>query len=187
MIAAVDIARALAVPGFMHRDELQWLAERASVAATVIEAGCWQGRSTRALADHCPGTVYAVDPWAGPYLCEDGSRHPIRTEVYEQFAEHLADHIARGRVVPIRKAFSDSRADLVGRCPNRADLVFIDGDHRFATVAADIDTAIALVRPGGIIAGHDYGHRDWPGVKRAVDAWFGASIERCRSIWWTTI
>ena len=47
----------------------------------------------------------------------------------------------------------------------KLDLVFIDGDHNYKSVAPDIDAWLPKVRKGGIIAGHDY---DMPDVKRAV-------------------
>jgi len=36
------------------------------------------------------------------------------------------------------------------------DLVFIDGDHAAESVKSDIDKALSVLRPGGLIAFHDY-------------------------------
>ena len=52
------------------------------------------------------------------------------------------------------------------------DMVFIDAVHTFEEVSADIGYWLPKVREGGIISGHDYGGRK-PGVKEAVDKWFG--------------
>lgn len=52
------------------------------------------------------------------------------------------------------------------------DFVYLDADHSETGVANDLCHWSAKVREGGIIAGHDYGHRDFPGVKRAVDRYF---------------
>eukprot|EP00927_Polykrikos_kofoidii_P046361 TRINITY_DN40595_c0_g1_i1.p1 TRINITY_DN40595_c0_g1~~TRINITY_DN40595_c0_g1_i1.p1 ORF type:complete len:450 (+),score=73.91 TRINITY_DN40595_c0_g1_i1:52-1401(+) len=38
------------------------------------------------------------------------------------------------------------------------DGVFIDGDHSFAAVAADVEAWEPKVRPGGFLSGHDFGH-----------------------------
>jgi len=51
----------------------------------------------------------------------------------------------------------------------KLDFVFIDGDHTKAAVAHDILKWWAAVRKGGLITGHDYGHRRHTGVKEAVD------------------
>lgn len=186
-MAGVRLERADAIPGFMHWRELRWLARQARQAQTIIEVGCWQGRSTRALADHCPGVVYAVDPWDGPYYRDDGEIHKIQTDVYEQFAGHLADHLETGRVKPYKMTLQGFSRRMVRALKGSVDLVFIDGDHRQPAVEADIRTARRLLRPGGLLSGHDYGHRSWPGVQAAVDAAFGAdTVQRCRHIWWTT-
>ena len=47
------------------------------------------------------------------------------------------------------------------------DIVFIDGDHTYAAVKADLEAWWPKVRAGGIFCGDDYA---WSDVKRAVDA-----------------
>ena len=54
----------------------------------------------------------------------------------------------------------------------RANLVFLDGAHDYASVKADIEAWGPLVLPGGILCGHDYASY-CPGVIKAVN-------ERCR-------
>lgn len=54
------------------------------------------------------------------------------------------------------------------------DFVFVDADHAEASVAADIRNWHGRLKPGGIVAFHDYGndHMPWcKGVRPAVDAW----------------
>lgn len=170
----------------MTRDELVWLAERARTCQVIVEAGCWKGRSTRALADHCPGLVIAVDPWSGTYYADDSSVHRIKTDVLHDFSANLHEHIVSGRVLPLQLPFVHAGPSIRAVIRQPADLVFIDGDHRYDAVRADIDVALALLRPGGILAGHDYGHRDWPGVRRAVDARWSCAA-RCDSIWWVAV
>lgn len=50
------------------------------------------------------------------------------------------------------------------------DLVFIDGNHSYEIVSWDLVEWWPKVRPGGILAGHDYDRVNmFPGVKLAVD------------------
>jgi predicted O-methyltransferase YrrM len=49
----------------------------------------------------------------------------------------------------------------------RAGLVFVDGSHAYDYVRKDSDTAMRLVRPGGVVLWHDYGI--WPGVNQALE------------------
>ena len=51
------------------------------------------------------------------------------------------------------------------------DLVFIDADHTYEHVMADIEAWLPLVKSGGLLTGHDYGGRK-VGVKQAVDEYF---------------
>ncbi|MEM1354506.1 MAG: glycosyltransferase [Planctomycetota bacterium] len=52
------------------------------------------------------------------------------------------------------------------------DFVYIDADHRYESVLGDLGAWYNKVRVGGIIAGHDYGHTDLPGVSQAIDRFF---------------
>lgn len=190
MATPINLAPALAITGWMSPAELTWLAEHARSAHTIIEIGSFQGRSTRALADHCRGVVYAVDPWVA-YQNDDGSqakwihKHGGTWEnIFAAFQRNLADHLATGRVVAIQQYSADAIPTLRDRlCGQKADLVFIDGDHRYEPCKRDIELYRPLVRKGGILAGHDYSHKSWPGVARAVDEQLGR-VGRCDSIWW---
>jgi len=55
--------------------------------------------------------------------------------------------------------------------PSYFDLVYLDARHDCKSVDEDISLWLPKVKPGGFLAGHDYGGK-WPGVKKAVDSWF---------------
>ena len=65
---------------------------------------------------------------------------------------------------------------------DKIDFLFIDGDHQYKAVHADLVTWIGKVAPGGIIAFHDYEQTPevvekapWVvGVQKAVDEWHWA-------------
>ena len=76
-------------------------------------------------------------------------------------------------------------AKVCGSFGGGIDFLFIDGAHDRASVEADMDGWLPKVKPGGIVAFHDYNSlpQDKPhtrGVKEAVDArlWSGAEWER---------
>lgn len=191
----IDLRPALKIPGFMSPAELTWLATQAQACQTIIEVGSFCGRSTRALADHCPGTVYAVDPWMDgaaklfrvKAMRETAAQSDAETRgavadhdcVYAAWTRNLQDHLASGRVQPIRASSLAAGAQL----PATADLVFLDGDHREETVRAEIAAYRPLLRPGGILAGHDYGNKKYGGVKAAVDALVGP-VNVVDYVWW---
>lgn len=191
-MSPVDLTRAQAINGWMDRKELRWLAGAArACTGAIIEVGSYEGRTTRALADNTSATVYAVDPWDGRGVVSPTPGAVLTDAAFPVFCLNLADHIAAGRVVPVKAILEEAVpkfADLgLWRPPAKvggADLVFIDADHHYATIRRNIDIALRLLRPGGIIAGHDFGHAEWPGVKRAVDEAFGNATRLCRLIWW---
>lgn len=172
----VDIERASKIGGWMSLGELTWLATQAMERKLIVEFGSLHGRSTRAMADNNKGIIWAVDPWKGDYIYEDGSEVPINTYVMPMFIHNMGEHYTTQHVIPVRQFSYQFSLDWP------VDMVFIDGDHRYNTVVKDIKKAYELLRPGGLICGHDYGHPAWPGVKQAVDELVGTvNIEE--TIW----
>lgn len=175
----LKLNKAMAIDGFMSKRELNWIAQRATEHKTIIEVGCYKGRSTRAWTDNTEGKVYAVDPWSGDYLQADGKvlweSHQLG-KVYNEFIENTKNC---DNLIVFRGRFED----FFDTFPITPDLIFIDGDHRYEQVKTDLLIACQAVKVGGIIAGHDYRHNDWPDVKRAVDEFF-PDINLEESIWW---
>jgi len=67
------------------------------------------------------------------------------------------------------------------------DFVFIDGNHQYEWVKKDIEMWVPKVKPGGLIAGHDYCQKPYGiGVHRAVNEYFGdGNFEHGADVtWW---
>merc|ERR1711924_11109 len=65
-------------------------------------------------------------------------------------------------------------------------LVFVDGNHSYAAVQADIHAWWPLLRPGGLLIGHDY-HPLCPGVVKAVNEFaleLGVELVLSTEMWW---
>jgi SAM-dependent methyltransferase len=177
------IDNALKIKGFMSAHELRWLADRAREAEVIVEFGSYLGRSTRALGDNAKGVVWAVDTWSPIYPDKNGNPTGIVSDnSYTTFCENLEDLIQAYKVMPVQMPSQSFELPF----NSLADFVFIDGDHRYEAVVEDIKTAMRLLKPGGIMAGHDYNHSDWPGVQRAV-IHMVPKYEVYHSIWWTEV
>ena len=176
----MNVLKARAIDGFMSKRELNWIAHMASKYKTIVEVGCYKGRSTRAWTDNTSGKVYAVDPWNGNYYRNDGKVLWSSQDLNRVYNEFLANVKDCGNLI----VFRGSLPDFFDSLPVTPDLIFIDGDHRYENVKNDLLTAFQSLQIGGIIAGHDYSHSDWPGVKRAVDEFF-PNVNLEESIWWT--
>lgn len=119
----------------------------------VLEIGSAWGFSTVLMA-LAGAHVTAVDPH------EDHGTYP-------QFMANLEAYGVRDRV-DVYRIRSDQFRSTVDH--PWFDLVFIDGDHTEHGARFDCRLARQLVRPGGLIAVHDYTAEHWPSVVLAVDS-----------------
>jgi len=176
-----NLSKALAIDGWMSKMEMFTLAYFARMSDTILEVGTYKGRSARCLADNTKGKVYCVDPWLPYYALNNGKPHPgIIPNVLDEFKENLRDHIEANKVFPCQ----GNLTYYFDKLP-RIDFAFIDGDHRYEEVKRDICHCRKLVKHEGIIAGHDYGHKEWVGVREAVEDLFPKDkINVQETIWW---
>jgi len=69
----------------------------------------------------------------------------------------------------------------------KLDFVFIDARHRFEDIYTDLFLYRNVVRKGGMMSGHDYGHESYPGIKQAVDHYFGKVNTEDGNVWWIEV
>jgi Methyltransferase domain len=160
------------LPGWMSPEELSWLYKRASEAASVAEIGCWRGRSTHALLSGCQGPVYAVDTWKQCGVSPVGYPPAEDEEVFADFNNNVGS-FPNLRIVRMP---SVDAARIVGM----VDMVFIDADHSYESVIADIRAWEPKTLY--LVSGHDFDMPEYPGVTQAVCESFH-EVERCGSIW----
>jgi predicted O-methyltransferase YrrM len=132
-------------------------------ATRVLEVGTFDGHTALNLALNVgeEGRVVTIDlPLEGApssNYAGTGGPVPFRERVYE-------GHPAATR---IRQVLGDSARIDWSALGGPFDLVFIDGDHRIEYVRSDTMNALSVLRPGGVIAWHDYEYRS---VSRVLDA-----------------
>jgi hypothetical protein len=162
------------IDGWMGIEELTWLYQRAQEMSSIVEIGSWQGRSTHALLSGCRGPVVAVDKWD---------------------SELMAPY---GDVVAARKAFwanvkgfsnlivmeMDSIQAATAYRGDSLDMAFIDADHRYDAIKADILAWMPKIRK--LICGHDHGC-GWPGVDQAVKEIFGEKAKSYGALWYVEL
>ena len=159
-ISRTPVDEAATIPGWMNPGELRWLYETAKGMDSIIEIGSWKGRSTYALLSGCKGTVYAVDPFPGdPFPANHGS-------TYEDFIKNV------GNFPNLSVCKMTSEAAAANGLPPQVDMVFIDGDHSYEGVMADLK--IFAPRAKKLLCGHDLTDPDYPGIRQALYEFFGA-------------
>lgn len=163
------------IPGEMLRGELNWLFETAQQMGSIVEVGSWKGRSTHALLSGCRGTVHAVDHFLG---CETAAgkctrENAVLENVFQEFQKNVGYlknlKIHKMSSIEAAKNFEDKSIDMI----------FIDADHSYESLKADIEAWLPKVKR--LICGHDYSEST-PGVERAVREKFD-QVKTIHSIW----
>lgn len=134
---------------------------------TVVEIGSYVGQSTTMFADEVK-QVISVDPFMNDYDDNDGACHAadIPTVVYQKFLDNTSSY---KNIAHIRKTSDDAINDLLGQ---QVDLIYIDGIHTYEQVKKDIENYRKILKPGGLMCGHDYTDY-WKTVVAAVDETLG--------------
>lgn len=140
------------IPGWLLESEGKALAELAK-GKRVVEIGSYCGLSTVCMgrtAEH----VTAVDYF-------DGRGTPSPADTLPPFKANLARY---GLTEKVTICHADSEIPLP-----EYDLAFIDGAHDYHWVANDINRCLAVLKPDGLLAFHDFKHPSHPGIELAVD------------------
>jgi len=190
------------LPGWFDWEWLyaEW-AQSCCATAVFVEVGVYLGRSLafmcEQLEDKPRVQVWGVDNWAvdqvgtiphwegwggdawhemagnpreecirigGPFNSFTTRMHDAAPEALER------SFLLRMQSARAARVFDDASVDFV----------YIDAEHKYDSVRADIHAWLPKVRPGGKIAGHDYGMAD---VSRAVHETFGESIALAGATW----
>lgn len=172
----MSIEHAQTIEGWMDNDELSFLASEAEKCSLILEVGSWKGRSACALAANCPGIVICVDTWQGNLQANYASG--LDREFLNSFLENTKPF---KNIWPM-PVDSMRAASMLAFIDVQFDMIFIDADHNYENVKAEILAFLPLLKSGGVLCGHDYTHEDWPGVKKAVDELF-SEVRLINSIW----
>lgn len=141
------------------RDEIPELLNRRGLLGDAVEIGVKAGRYSELLLSSWRGRrLVSVDPWlaADPEAYVD--RANVAQDQHERYCEQTKRRLARhGPRSEIWRLTSTQAAQRVARAS--LDFVYIDARHDYASVLEDLEAWFPRVRPGGIIAGHDYCRR----------------------------
>ena len=160
------------ISGWMSKDELDFLYNLAKKMESIVEVGSWKGRSTHALLSGCQGKVYAIDHFRGSASENQQVREASAKDIYAEFRGNVGgfDNL---------EVLKISSVEATEQFENKSvDMVFIDADHSYEMVKADIEAWLPKAKK--MICGHDY----WfGGVNKAVKELFGSNIKTFSGIW----
>jgi hypothetical protein len=158
-----------------------------------VEVGTEQGRFAEEICKHNPGVnLFCVDPYQAYDRYEQHQTQERLDRFYGEAQTRLAPYGVTFINFPsleAAKTFEDGRLDFV----------FIDANHAYEFVKADIEAWAPKVRAGGMVCGHDYKHEGQErkplpfGVIQAVNEytaahgiapWFVLKGDRCPTWAW---
>ena len=189
------------------QQEMVILRELADGAKFAIDVGCFVGTSSIAIARGIvpEGRLVAIDTFEGT----SGGEETVNVSQLDQ----LRDILGHFHDLDIQCSV------IIGRCEEVvlfiedevADFVFLDASHNYTAVKRDIEQWYKKVKPGGILAGHDFecpasqcnqeyllahceedytdegGDGKHYGVIRAVCEIFGDDVDYAMRIWWKKV
>jgi predicted O-methyltransferase YrrM len=166
------------VDGWLTVDEAITLFELSRAlpheAPVAVEIGSWQGKSSICLASGLQGKrqprLCCIDPFdasgdgeSAPTYGERAQR--VDGELRRTFEQNLRD-AGLHELIEVRQGYSHEQA---AQWQGPIDLLFLDGDHSYASVRQDFEDWAPKVRPGGYLVMHDVVHPVHQGPARVVD------------------
>ena len=156
------------------------------------EIGCWTGETTRRVSKYLEDCVKdgviadfeitAVDTFEG---CPNDHTSTLAEmigplEIKKMFFKNCSPFNA-GRHASFRVLLRHEQSDVASLnpairgegCEFGFDLIFIDADHSYDSTKSDIEHWSPLLRQYGIICGHDFFTKQFPGVDAAVMSVYG--------------
>lgn len=132
-----------------------------------VELGTWQGASAIPVARSIArwgGTLTCVDTWSGELNDDGGSESGKSPIMLLTCARAMVEAgLSNVRLIPAMTV------EAARHWSEPIDFLYIDADHSYRGVSADLEAWVPHVKSGGLIVGDDYDHPRYPGVREAWD------------------
>lgn len=155
------------IPGWFHHGQKILELIEQHRPKVCVELGTWQGASAVPIAMSIArwgGTLSCVDTWSGE-LDDNGGSKPGKAPLMLMACARRMVEMGVGPIVRLIPAMT---VDAARYWSEPIDFLYIDADHSYRGVTADLGLWSRHVRSGGLIVGDDYGNALYPGVR---DAW----------------
>jgi hypothetical protein len=118
-----------------------------------VEVGTHRGEYARTFLDRWRGRkLFCIDPWLRGYCDGDPASEGDRHADYHAAFTALTPHLDAGRCTIFQETSEEAQRRFE---PGSVDFVYIDGNHQYEHVLADLMFWWPIVRPGGYLGGHD--------------------------------
>ena len=155
---------------FTYKEMYSAMVKRFPSGSHFVEIGAWKGKSAAYMGVEIVNSgknirFDTVDTFQGSVEHQQ-NEVILQKRLFDVFSENIKPvaHV-------VNPVVSDSVAAAASYADASLDFVFIDGDHSYEGVKKDIIAWLPKVKPGGIIAGHDYA--SWfPDTMRGIEECF---------------
>lgn len=149
-----------------------------------LEIGCFEGLTSNYIADNLlssTGKLICVDPLEDKYLTTDLTDFDEANNKngwayfsgqYDRFIANTSKNINENKIELIQKTSFEAYSSLKKKYKNKFDFIFIDGDHREASVYKDAINCFTLCKTNGYILFDDYLWEDFSNkqvTKKGID------------------
>jgi len=167
-------ARPDSIGSLMSREQIPRLLDDLKLLGSGVEVGVQSGVFSEAILEYWTGRrLISIDPWAEAAAADYVDIANVDTASHETLYGDTLRRLRRfGERSEVWRMTGSEASILIG--PDSLDFAYLDARHDLRSVQQDISDWWPTIRPGGILAGHDYLDGRLPagefGVKSAVDA-----------------
>ena len=127
---------------------------------TIIEIGCFEGRSTVWFADYLKNNsdseLICIDTWKGG---EEIARTNLKFDmniVKENFSNNVDQHPCKDQITVFEGSSEVHLSNLLSAYYQTVDFIYLDGSHTQRDTLVDLTLSLLLIKKGGIIIVDDY-------------------------------
>ena len=127
---------------------------------TMIEVGCFEGRSTVWFADylshHPSSRMFCVDTWMGGEEIERTNLRFDMNTVRSNFFENVRELKEKDKIITHMMQSERALSGLFTKYYRGIDFIYLDGSHTQRDTLVDLTFCISLLKQGGVVIVDDY-------------------------------
>ena len=129
-------------------------------AVTIIEVGCFEGRSSvwfaNFLQNNSDSELICIDTWEGGEEIERANLKFDMNVVKENFNNNIEQHPYKDQITTFEGTSEVHLSNLLPAYYQTVDFIYLDGSHTQRDTLVDLTLSLLLIKKGGIIIVDDY-------------------------------
>lgn len=130
------------------------------IPVTMIEVGCFEGRSTVWFADylshHPDSRMFCIDTWLGGEEIERTGLQFDMDRVRSNFFHNVGLLKDKDKVIKYVMQSERALSSLFSKYYRGIDFIYLDGSHTQRDTLVDLTLCLSLLKQGGVVIVDDY-------------------------------